>query len=77
VLSLFARDPFAGGKPQTVRAVLWQYWFTDRRTRAATGAWWRRQEIGLYAPALDQGSALKGLEGVEGGGVGAEDDSVP
>src|SRR5205823_12391026 len=29
VLALFRRDPFHGRPPDQVRAVLWQYWFTD------------------------------------------------
>jgi len=31
-----------------VRTVLWQYWFTDLDTKRKTGAWWRRQELGLF-----------------------------
>ena len=56
VLRLFAADPFHGERPAAVRTVLWQYWFTDRATRAATGAWWRRQYLGPYAPPLDASS---------------------
>jgi hypothetical protein len=52
VLALFARDPFAGQRPRSVRAVLWQYWFTTPAERRATGAWWRREQIDLYAPPL-------------------------
>ncbi|HEY8022413.1 MAG TPA: lipase maturation factor family protein [Thermoanaerobaculia bacterium] len=52
VLSLFARDPFHGAPPTEVRAVRWQYWFTDRATHAATGAWWRRSLLGSYAPQV-------------------------
>ncbi|HEV8578571.1 MAG TPA: lipase maturation factor family protein [Thermoanaerobaculia bacterium] len=54
VLSLFRRDPFAGRPPARVRAVLWQYWFTDPATKRKTGAWWRREERGLYAPAVER-----------------------
>ena len=36
-----------------VRAVLWQYWFTTMSERRATGKWWRRQYLGLYAPTLE------------------------
>lgn len=50
VLALFRRDPFGGRPPQAVRAVLWQYWFTDRATRRATGAWWRREPLGAWGP---------------------------
>ncbi|HEV7519065.1 MAG TPA: lipase maturation factor family protein [Thermoanaerobaculia bacterium] len=52
VLALFARDPFHGEKPLAVRTVLWQYWFTSRQERARTGAWWRREYRGLYAPEV-------------------------
>jgi uncharacterized membrane protein YphA (DoxX/SURF4 family) len=52
VLALFRANPFAGTPPTKVRAVLWQYWFTDRATKHATGNWWRREDRGLYAPAL-------------------------
>lgn len=57
VLALFRRDPFAGKPPQQVRAVLWQYWFTDAATKQQTGAWWRREERGLYASALERTEA--------------------
>jgi hypothetical protein len=52
VLRLFAYDPFHGKPPSRVRAVLWQYWFTTRAEKRATGRWWRRELRGPYAPAL-------------------------
>jgi len=52
VLKLFARDPFAGQKPIAVRSIRWQYWFTTPAEKRATGAWWRRSEIGPYCPAV-------------------------
>jgi hypothetical protein len=52
VLSLFAGDPFSSRPPQQVRAVLWQYWFTTPAEKRATGNWWRREYLGLYAPTL-------------------------
>ena len=55
VLGLFAANPFPGSPPKQVRAVLWQYWFTDRATKRATGMWWRREFQGLFAPALERG----------------------
>jgi hypothetical protein len=55
VLSLFASNPFTQGPPSQVRAVLWQYWFTDLATKRSTGLWWRREFLGLYAPALERG----------------------
>jgi hypothetical protein len=53
VLALFAGNPFAASPPQQVRAVVWQYWFSDRAEKQQ-GFWWRRELIGLYAPALQR-----------------------
>jgi len=55
VLRLFAGDPFDGQPPDYVRAVKWQYWFTSPEEKRRTGAWWRRQQLGLYAPVLKLG----------------------
>jgi hypothetical protein len=52
VLSLFAGDPFSSGPPKYIRAVLWQYWFTTMAEKRATGDWWKRKLLGLYAPVL-------------------------
>ena len=54
VLSLFAKNPFPNSPPQQVRAVLWQYWFTSLEQKRATGDWWRREFLGLYAPTLER-----------------------
>jgi hypothetical protein len=55
VLKLFRSDPFGGTPPTQVRTVLWQYWFTDWKTKRETGAWWRRQELGLFSGVLTKG----------------------
>ena len=52
VLALFAANPFPQTPPRQVRALLWQYWFTSPAEKKASGAWWRRQLIALYAPAI-------------------------
>jgi hypothetical protein len=54
VLALFANNPFASPPPREVRTVIYQYWFTDMRTKRETGNWWRRQELRQYAPALER-----------------------
>jgi lipase maturation factor 1 len=43
-----------------VRAVLWQYWFTSMAEKRERGLWWRRELLGLYAPAiqLDPGGKI-------------------
>jgi hypothetical protein len=53
VLSLLAANPFPDKPPREVRAVLWRYWFTDLKTKGAEGLWWRREFLGLYAPAIE------------------------
>ena len=52
ILALFAGNPFPQSPPEYVRAVLWQYWFTSMEEKRLTGAWWRREYVGLYAPEL-------------------------
>jgi len=56
VLALFARNPFPDRPPTQVRTVLWQYWFTDRATKRATGQWWRRRELGPFSGVLTRGA---------------------
>jgi hypothetical protein len=54
VLALFAGNPFPGQPPQQIRAVVWQYWFSDWKDKRDHGLWWRRERIGLYAPTLER-----------------------
>ena len=52
VLRLFATNPFPDRPPRLVRAVLYDYRFTNFAERRSTGAWWKREETGLYLPPL-------------------------
>jgi hypothetical protein len=52
VVDLLAHNPFPEHPPRFVRAVSYDYHFTDAATRAQTGAWWQRERPGLYAPVL-------------------------
>jgi lipase maturation factor 1 len=61
VLSLFAGNPFPKSPPKEVRAVVWEYWFTDLKTKRATGVWWRRDFRGLYGPVIELGSDGKAV----------------
>jgi hypothetical protein len=54
VLLLFAGNPFPNAPPYRIRAVLWQYWFTTMAEKRSQGLWWRRQQLGLYAPTLER-----------------------
>ena len=51
-LALLRRDPFGGEPPRFVRALLYRYRFTTPAERRATGAWWHRELIGDYLPAV-------------------------
>jgi predicted DCC family thiol-disulfide oxidoreductase YuxK len=54
VEGLLARNPFPDHPPRFVRAVLYDYHFTDSAERRSTGAWWRRELKGLYCPVLSR-----------------------
>src|SRR5436190_2303193 len=50
VTRLLARNPFPDKPPRYVRAILFKYQFTTSEERRATGAWWKRREIGEFFP---------------------------
>jgi hypothetical protein len=52
VLGLLEHNPFPRGPPRHIRALLYEYHFTDLATRRRTGAWWRRELKGLYLPVI-------------------------
>jgi hypothetical protein len=63
VVGLLGHNPFPEQPPRFVRAVLYDYHFTDSATRAQTGAWWQRQKLGLYAPVLQRSEEAEGPGG--------------
>jgi lipase maturation factor 1 len=52
VLRLLKTNPFPGLPPRYIRATLFDYRFTTAGERKKTGAWWSREEKGLYCPVL-------------------------
>lgn len=52
VLALLKGNPFPKKPPQYVRAELYEYRFTTPAELRATGAWWRREPVGEYLPAI-------------------------
>ena len=50
IASLLARDPFPDEPPAQVRIAVYRYRFSDRATRASTGAWWTRELEGHTPP---------------------------
>jgi len=52
VLALMKRNPFPKTPPRYIRAIVYEYHFTDFATRRKTGAWWRREYQGSYMPVM-------------------------
>ena len=52
VLALLEKNPFPESPPRYLRAVLYQYHFTDEIQRRKDGSWWRREMKGLYCPPI-------------------------
>jgi predicted DCC family thiol-disulfide oxidoreductase YuxK len=52
VIALLGRNPFPLAPPHYIRALLYDYSFTDWPTRRATGAWWKREPKGIYLPVV-------------------------
>ncbi|HTB79724.1 MAG TPA: lipase maturation factor family protein [Opitutaceae bacterium] len=52
VLALFRANPFPQHPPRYVRAVLYNYEFTEPAVRAHTGQYWRRAVSDLYLPPV-------------------------
>jgi hypothetical protein len=52
VIGLLRENPFPDRPPAVVRARLYRYRYTTWAERRASGAWWARELIGDYFPAL-------------------------
>lgn len=52
VLQLFEVNPFSEAPPRFVRAVVYEYHFSDAADKATSGNWWRRDNPRLYAPIV-------------------------
>jgi lipase maturation factor 1 len=52
VSALLASNPFPNQPPRFIRALAYDYTFTDFATRRRTGAWWKREPKGQYLPAV-------------------------
>jgi predicted DCC family thiol-disulfide oxidoreductase YuxK len=49
---LLAHNPFPDKPPRYIRATFYRYRFTTARELRQTGAWWKRQELREYLPAI-------------------------
>lgn len=57
-LRLLAHDPFDGRPPQAVRAVFYRCRYTTWAERRATGDWWHRERVGVWAQPVTRESAV-------------------
>jgi hypothetical protein len=48
VLRLLANNPFPAAPPRYIRALVYDYQFTDFATRKSSGSWWRRELKATY-----------------------------
>jgi hypothetical protein len=49
---LLAENPFPEQPPKYIRALLYNYSFTNWQERQSTGNWWRRERLGSYLPPI-------------------------
>jgi hypothetical protein len=56
VLRLLANNPFPAGPPRHIRALVYDYQFTDFATRKSSGAWWRRELKATYLAPVSLGA---------------------
>jgi predicted DCC family thiol-disulfide oxidoreductase YuxK len=52
VLTLLKTNPFPEAPPRYIRAMVYDYRFTDFATRRQTGEWWQRKLLRPYLPAI-------------------------
>jgi hypothetical protein len=52
VAALLEKNPFPDRPPRFLRAEFYDYRFTTWGEKRATGAWWHRERIGEYMPAI-------------------------
>ncbi|MCZ6574146.1 MAG: lipase maturation factor family protein, partial [Planctomycetota bacterium] len=51
---LLEHNPFPGAPPRYMRAIIYDYAFTDPAERSATGNWWKRTLLGRWSPVLER-----------------------
>jgi len=54
VSRLLAYNPFPDQPPRYIRSSSYRYRFTTAEERRRSGAWWKREELGEYLPAVSR-----------------------
>ncbi len=55
VTALLAHNPFPNAPPHYIRAISYEYHFTDFTARRRTGNWWTREPVRVYFPIVSRG----------------------
>ncbi|MDE0298754.1 MAG: lipase maturation factor family protein [Candidatus Poribacteria bacterium] len=53
VIELLEENPFPEAPPRYIRAVLYDYRFTDLGTKRENGTWWKRERRGLFCRPIE------------------------
>ncbi len=59
VLALLENNPFPGHPPRYIRAMSYEYSFSNWEERRKTGAWWSRLPAGTYLPPVGMKAAAR------------------
>lgn len=52
VLKLMRHNPFPKAPPKFIRALIYEYRFTDSSTKSSLGTWWERKYVAAYSPIM-------------------------
>lgn len=52
VIKLLRHNPFPDQPPKLVRALIYDYEFSDCAAKKREGVWWKRKLVGVYAPSM-------------------------
>jgi hypothetical protein len=62
VLDLLAYNPFPDRPPKQIRVLAYRYHFTTSQEKVQTGAWWKRELIGVVVPPASLRTAEEAAE---------------
>ncbi len=75
VLALLKKNPFPVHPPKYIRALFYEYHFTNLKEKRTSGNWWRRELKGLYCPIIYLKNRLQ-PELIHKGGVAPQSQKV-
>ena len=52
VIKLFSYNPFPDNPPKYIRALFYEYQFTEPGDHHPQSQWWYRKPVGVYQPAV-------------------------